>query len=997
MPRSIACGHCGLSHGSVAEVRNCALATDHAAIDPQQVGQAPPETGGAAAVGSRRRSPSPTDSISAPRAGSARPLSKPSRGPLGRTTEQLAGPAGLGRSVVLPPGAPIPTPWAGCHELRADIDADTDTIEELHRAWRTRQRLVIRWDGELPEADSRLDIAFEQLSPATEIPGERLRFAVTANAVNLLGAEPDFAPIRLAIEAGAVASGSADVMMGDITEVWADGGPLDPLTSIDLGGFGLVPRAHLQAGVLHPQHRDRPEPSAELAPDQLQAVGHRGGPSRIIAPAGSGKTRVLTERTRHLVLDRGLDPSTVSLVAYNRRARLEMADRLSDVSGLDIRTLNSLALAIATGTGAFARPDAPTAQSRGLRTISEMDMRRLLDRIVPGRRRRQLTDPLEPWIDALSACRLGLRDPAEIETTYGADIAGFPDVLVAYRQELKRRGELDFDEQILLAIETLLTNPLARTVARRAAPLLLVDEFQDLTPAHLLLVRLLAGPAADVFAVGDDDQTIYGYSGASPDWLVNFSRYFPGAEDHPLTVNYRCPPVVVSAAQSLLSHNQHRVPKTIVSGAPATSTETTSSLAGLIVNSGTDPQQRLVEHVTALIDAGARPGEIAVLARVNAALMPPTVYLAAAGHSVARPAGVDVSLLDRSGVSAALSWLRLASAPEQRLGSDDLRMALRRPPRSLHPRVTDWLCEQRSVKDLLALSQRLTKEKEAQTVSEFTADLAQLRAEAGRGASTGELLDLVYHDIGLLGAASQLDQSQRTARRAAHGDDLSALRAVAEIGPEPSDFEPWLRNHLESVPRFDAPERPEAVSLATIHTTKGLEWPHVIVHDVRGDLHPHRLATDVEEERRIFHVAITRCSTSLLVNAVPRSSGPASPFVAELAKARPNNEPWPKVTEAAQPSIIRSSGGAQRKTKPKRADPATPEEAARREALAAWRAGRCKADGVPAYIIIDNATLDAIAAAMPRDLAGLGRVKGIGPAKLERYGADVLGVLSDIS
>ena len=109
-------------------------------------------------------------------------------------------------------------------------------------------------------------------------------------------------------------------------------------------------------------------------------------------------------------------------------------------------------------------------------------------------------------------------------------------------------GQVDFDEQILGAIELLLTDPAARLTAQRACRLLLVDEFQDLTPAHLLLVRLLAAPAYEVFGVGDDDQTIYGYNGADPTWLIEYARFFPGAADHPLEVNYRCPDDVVTAA-----------------------------------------------------------------------------------------------------------------------------------------------------------------------------------------------------------------------------------------------------------------------------------------------------------------------------------------------------------------------------------------------------------------------------------------------------------------
>jgi len=915
---------------------------------------------------------------------------------LDRSPERLAGPPRLGRSLLIGPGQEIPAPWRNAPVVEASAAAEPSIVERLHQAWRERRAVVIEWTGSLPPADSSLDTDFHDLTPTSEPPGERLHFAITANAVNLLGERPSFDPITLALAAGAELGSTGDVVLPDGTSAWTDGGPLDRFDTSDLDGVPLVPRAHLVAGWAVAEQPDPPSPAAELAPDQLAAVGHRGGPARIIAPAGSGKTRVLTERTRHLVRDRGLRAEVVSLVAYNRRARQEMSDRLDDVPGLDIRTLNSLALAIATGSGPFA-----TAGPRGgLTTISELDARRLLDKVVPGRRRRQLTDPLEVWIDALSACRLGLRSPEEIESIYGGDVASFGDVLRSYRAELHRRGELDFDEQILTAIEVLLTDPRARDRARRAAPILLIDEFQDLTPAHLLLVRLLAGPAGEVFAVGDDDQTIYGYSGARPEWLVDFSRFFAGAEDHPLTVNYRCPPEVIVSASNLLSYNRNRVPKSInpdPNRAPSP-TDDGAETRPLLINVDDEPQQRLVDHVSALLATGSEPTDIAVLARVNAALLPATIYLAEAGVPVAKPAGVDVHLLERSGLRAALSWLRLATAPEQRLRADDLRMALRRPPRSIHPRITDWVCEQRSVKHLLALSGRLNKEREAQLVAEFASDIELLRGRADAGASAVELLDDVYDRVGLLGAASQLDQSQRTARRAAHADELAALRALAVLHPEANDLESWLRDRLDQLPRFDDDDRGDAVTLATIHTTKGLEWLHVVVHDVRGDLHPHRLAADTEEERRIFHVAITRCRRSVLVNAHPTAAGPpTSPFVGELDRPRPDDQPWPALgpSEGRRSTRNRSTGDTRASSKPMRQAPSSPGAAVRRQSLAEWRAERCRQDGVPAYIVIDNATLDAIAEAAPSSLIALGRIKGIGPTKLERYGADILGVVAD--
>ena len=240
----------------------------------------------------------------------------------------------------------------------------------------------------------------------------------------------------------------------------------------------------------------------------------------MIAPAGSGKTRVLTERARQLLSQWRLPASAVCLVAFNKRAQEEMSTRVADLRGLQVRTLNAIALAIVNGSAPFAR------QSTTLATINELDVRRIIGKLVEFPRKRN-SDPVALWIEALSLARLGLRDPVEVEALYDGDVDGFADMLPRYRRELSNSRSLDFDEQIVRAIEILLTDPSSRAAAQRACKVLLVDEFQDLTPAHLLLVRLLAGPDGCVFGVGDDDQTIYGFNGADPQWLIDFADVLP--------------------------------------------------------------------------------------------------------------------------------------------------------------------------------------------------------------------------------------------------------------------------------------------------------------------------------------------------------------------------------------------------------------------------------------------------------------------------------------
>ncbi|MDQ6928026.1 MAG: ATP-dependent DNA helicase UvrD2, partial [Actinomycetota bacterium] len=672
-------------------------------------------------------------------------------------------------------------------------------------------------------------------------------------------------------------------------------------------------------------------------------------------------TRVLTERARHLLRNWRVPGSAVCLVAFNKRAADEMRQRTTDLPELQVRTLNSLALAILNGTPPFRR------RGPRLRTIDETEVRDLLGKLV-DLPRRVSTDPAAAWLEGLSAVRLGLRAPAEVEEEYGGDLDGLTQVFDRYRDRLADNESIDFDEQIYGALEVLLTEPETRRAAQHVCRLLLVDEFQDLTPAHVLLIRIVAGADGAVFGVGDDDQTICGYAGASPEWLLRFSDYFPGSEAHALTVNYRCPPPVVAGVDRLLQRNRRRVPKQIHPG-PAKAT-TPDQLRVLAVGEDGDATTATAEHVRALVDAGTRPDEIVVLSRVNATLGPVQIALGQLGVPARKVLGE--TWLQRSGVRAALAWLQLTARPTTLRGAD-IALAARRPPRGISPRVVEWMAEQESIARLRALAGRLTG-RDAPKVAGFADDVEKLALQVGQGRPVASVLATLRDEVGLDRAMQSLEAARRRVDRSAHTDDLDALVALASLHPEGATFEEWLREELRK------PEVDNGVMLATIHSVKGREWRHVIVHAAAAGLMPHRLADDREEERRVFHVAVTR-GVETVTLVVPE---PPSPFVAELfrdPKDDPAQQPRPKPLVEAK----RSLPNAARKPS---ADPAASERAGL--VLRQWRRDRARTDGKPAFTVLHDATIDDIAAALPATLAGLTAIKGIGPAKLERFGDEIL-------
>ncbi|MDQ6909335.1 MAG: ATP-dependent DNA helicase UvrD2 [Actinomycetota bacterium] len=874
------------------------------------------------------------------------------------------GPDALGRNLLVGLDAGVPDPWDRCESIAVDLGAPSPDrlIDRLIELAHARTRAVFGVEG--AAAEEREQRAPWALTPSFRFEGELLRHLVTANSVDLRGTGPRFAQVETALALGATqADGAdADVILPDGTPAFCDGGPPTFFTGTDLGAPGatVIHRIALEHGSLAPFRTN--ESTAELAPDQLAAVTHAGGGARVIAPAGSGKTRVLTERARHLLRNWRVPGTAVCLVAFNKRAADEMRQRATDLAELQVRTLNSLALAILNGT--------PPFRNRGvrLRTIEETEVRNLLGKLV-DLPRRVSTDPAAAWLEGLSAVRLGLRDPSEVEDEYGGDLDGLTQVFDRYRQLLADNRSIDFDEQIYAAVEALLTEPDTRRVAQHACRLLLVDEFQDLTPAHILLIRLLAGADGAVFGVGDDDQTIYGYAGASPEWLLRFSDYFPGSVPHALTVNYRCPPLVVAAVDRLLQRNRRRVPKQIHAGPGKAATD--DQLRVIAVPEDGNATTTTATHVRLLVDAGAAPDEIAVLSRVNASLGPVQVALGHAGVPARKV--LDEAWLQRSGVRAALAWLQLAARPTK-LRPTDIALAARRPPRGISPRVIDWIAEQTSVSGMRALANRLAG-RDAPKVEGFADDIDQLALQARRGRPVAAIFTTLRDEVGLDRAMQSLEAARRRVDRSAHTDDLDALLAMASLHPEGATFEEWLREELQR-PRVE-----DGVMLATVHSVKGREWRHVVVHAATAGLMPHRLADDIEEERRVFHVAVTRGVATVTVVA----PDPPSPFVAELFRDPAEDtagalkpKPKPPSTPSSKPQKTSS-------------DPAASARAG--FVLRQWRRERARTDGKPAFTVLHDTTIDDIAAVLPTSLARLAAVKGIGPSKLERFGDEILAAI----
>jgi len=921
----------------------------------------------------------------------------------------VTAPALLGRSVVIDVDASIPEPWEGASLVRIDEATLTDpeaTIDRLHRAWVTRESVVIELGVDpsalrAPEIEDREPY---EVGSTFVFPLERLHFLVWANCYDARSGTPKWWWSVKAAAIGATEGGPADVFLPDGTPAWIDGGPRGPVEARE----AVVHAETVTLGRLDPARVYAPLDGG-LAPDQAAAANHSSGPARIIAPAGSGKTRTLTARLRHLLDDRAIEPSTLCALAYNTKAAAELRQRAGATGGALVRTVHSLGWEILRD----ARGD--------LMLLDEREVRSRLDPIVQAPRRPN-TDTVGPYMEALSETRIALRSPETVEEERD-DVPGFATIYAVYRERLRLHNEADFDEQVYGAIEALLADPDLRRRWQDRCRHVLVDEFQDLTGGYLLLIRLLASPQLEVFGVGDDDQTIYGFAGADPGYLIDYDRLFPGADSHPLEVNYRCPVPVVTAAKKLLSYNDRRIEKTIT--AAPDSSERPDSFTVDRVNGA-----HLALNAADLIEGWLEeidPLDIAVLARVNSALLP--VHVALAERAVPFSSPITRGILTRTVVTATLAWMRLGLDPE-RMSLSDLMIAVRRPSRGLNRLAADLLGGRRFY-DLgtVAAAKRDLAGKQAQRWDGFVEDLERV-AIAAEQDDAAALLDVVIRRVGLETSALALDSGRSRADRSAQSDDLVALRRAAAIHPTASNFESWL---AEMIGRSGS----DGVTLSTVHRAKGLEWDRVVVFGVDRGLLPHDLATDIEEERRILHVAITRGIGQVAILSdvdnpsrfLDELTGQASRTVeTEPTKRRQRLERKARgigaevgdtvaidggisgvVAEIDADGVwIEADGGGQIQVRwgddvkaGDRRGPLTPQsetitpDADLVDRLKAWRLATARATGMPAYVILHDATIDMIAGIRPQTETQLASIPGIGPAKLEAHGDAILDICAD--
>ncbi|HUO35549.1 MAG TPA: UvrD-helicase domain-containing protein [Candidatus Acidoferrum sp.] len=603
---------------------------------------------------------------------------------------------------------------------------------------------------------------------------------------------------------------------------------------------------------------------SELNPQQRAAVEAVDGPLLVLAGAGTGKTRVITFRVAHLI-DLGVPPHAILAVTFTNKAAGVMKDRISDLlrsggrdaSDVWVSTFHSFcarllrreaeSLGLPRDFAIYDDDDQTAAVKRSLASLGFAT-----EDYPPRSVRAQISHAKNHGIspDQMES------EAAEMRNFSRTDVAK---VFRAYEKTLHDAAALDFDDLLLKAVDLLREHPDVHARWNQRFQYILVDEFQDTNASQEKLVRLLAGARKNVCVVGDEDQSIYGWRGARAGNLKRFTEDFPEARIIRLEENYRSTQTILDAAAAVVENNTNRLGKTL-SG-------TIGSGDRLQFHEFPDAtaEARFVgEEIASLVrrDPAAR---IAVLYRTTAQSRPFEEILR--GMSIRHRVVGGMSFYERSEIKTVLAYVRLLLHPEDNIA---LLRVLNVPPRGIGTTTVAAL-EARAKEAKQTLWQAIQSQDVSSTkrisgaLHGFREMIERMRGDL-LDRSPEQIIEGVLDRTGYLGWIEQQDNLEHTSR-------AENLRELANAVAESSERGETLQDVLDYaalVSDADQYQEDVAVSLMTLHSAKGLEFDAVFLPGLEEGLLPHSRSSDspaeVEEERRLFYVGMTRAKKNLTLS-----------------------------------------------------------------------------------------------------------------------------------
>nr|WP_250807984.1 ATP-dependent helicase [Neorhizobium tomejilense] len=582
---------------------------------------------------------------------------------------------------------------------------------------------------------------------------------------------------------------------------------------------------------------------SSLNEDQKRAAAHSRGHAVVLAGPGTGKTSTLI--ARHAVLiSRDISPQNVFVVTFTQKAAEEIRNRLGERAGARpwIGTFHSHCLRLlkrfheVAGLPKNFRVLDPGGQQRALREMG----------VDWNQDDGDLLAMFSMWKDALVSPDEAAAEAARKSNPTERRAA---EHYADYQRHLEQNGNLDFSDLVIKGLSILRNSPEVRKYVSDNLPYALVDEFQDVNRVQVELLQAMASAGTNIWAVGDDDQALYGWRGSNVFYTVQFENYFSPAAKYTLKTNYRCDPAILRVATALIANNRHRVKKQL------NASRAHGKNNVVRVSAFRDDREEaawIASSIEGYLGRGARPRDIGILVRTSS--LTAHIQQALELKKISMSLTGALNFWDTPEVKAVCDLLEAIETGDEKVGY-----------------------RYRGGADLITTLEGLSPERTSVPVAQFL--------------------------------AAQPPANSNSERVATWADAVEAIASMAAVFPTATAF----KTHVTNMSAMVSTQSSDGVNLTTIHSSKGLEYRHVFIPGCEASIMPHRKSTDVEEERRLFYVAITRSKGAVDASFSRFRMGKKqqpSPFLAEINAANSDGNACVVWAKSAEPDTAQEQAAA---------------------------------------------------------------------------------------